>query len=203
MFPGDGFDPRTGAPTVSSSSAPSISPEQYLEAERRAETKSEYLAGQVFAMTGASLEHNLIVVNLILVIGTQLKGRPCQVLPSDMRLHIPATGLYTYPDVTVVCGTPELEDEHFDTLLNPTVVIEVLSHSTERWDRGRKAEHYRSIPSLREYLLVKQDTPRIEQYRRHGEREWVLTDAIGTEDRVELASIGCVLALRDVYARVF
>ena len=203
MFPGDGFDPRTGAPTVSSSSAPSISPERYLEAERRAETKSEYLAGQVFPMTGASLEHNLIVVNLILVIGTQLKGRPCQVLPSDMRLHIPATGLYTYPDVTVVCGTPELEDEHFDTLLNPTVVIEVLSPSTERWDRGRKAEHYRSIPSLQEYLLVSQDAPRIEQYRRHGEREWVLTDAIGTEDRVELASIGCVLALRDVYARVF
>ena len=125
MFPGDGFDPRTGAPTVSSSSAPAISPEQYLEAERRAETKSEYLAGQVFAMTGASLEHNLIVVNLILVIGTQLKASPCQVLPSDMRLHIPATGLYTYPDVTVVCGTPKLEEEHFDTLLNPTVVIEV------------------------------------------------------------------------------
>ncbi len=203
MFPGDGFDPRTGAPTVSSSSAPSISTEQYLEAERRAETKSEYLAGQVFAMTGASLEHNLIVVNLILVIGTLLKGRPCQVLPSDMRLNIPATGLYTYPDVTVVCGTPELEDEHFDTLLNPTVVIEVVSATMERWDRGRKAEHYRSIPSLQEYLLVSQDAPRVEQYRRHGEREWVLTDAIGTEDRVELASIGCVLALRDVYDRVF
>jgi Uma2 family endonuclease len=203
MFPVDGHDPRTGAPTVSSSPAPWISPEQYLEAERRAETKSEYLAGQVFAMTGASLEHNRIVVNLILELGIQLRGGSCEVYPSDMRAHIPATGLYTYPDVTVVCGTPELEDEHHDTLLNPTVLIEVLSPSTERWDRGRKAEHYRGIPSLQEYLLVSQDAPRIEQYRRHGEREWVLMDAIGMEERIELASIGCALALRDVYARVF
>lgn len=188
---------------MSASPAPSITPEQYLEVERRAETKHEYVAGQVVAMSGASRRHNLIVANLVGEILPQLKGRPCEVYPSDMRLHIPATGLYTYPDVTVVCGTPELEDEHFDMLLNPTVLIEVLSPSTEQWDRGRKAEHYRGIPSLQEYVLVSQDAPRIEQYRRQGEREWMLIDAIGTEERIELTSIGCGLALRDVYDRVF
>jgi Uma2 family endonuclease len=188
---------------VSSSPAPWISPEEYLEAERRAETKSEYLAGQIFALAGASREHNLIVANLVVEIGRQLKGRPCEVYPSDMRLRVPATGLYTYPDVTVVCGAPQLEDQHRDILLNPTVLIEVLSDSTERYDRGRKAEHYRRIDSLQEYLLVDQKEPRIERYRRQAEREWMLTEVIGLEDDVELASIGCVLLLRDMYDRVF
>ena len=117
-------------------------------------------------MTGASRKHNLIVANLVLEIGRQLKGRPCEVYPSDMRLRVPATGLYKYPDVTVVCGAPELADEHMDILLNPTVLIEVLSDSTERYDRGRKAENYRRIDSLQEYLLVDQTQPRIERYRR-------------------------------------
>lgn len=120
-----------------------------------------------------------------------------------MRLRISATGLYTYPDVSVVCGPAQLEDEHRDTLLNPTALIEVLSTTTERDDRGRKAEHYRRIESLQEYLLVAQASPRIERYRRHGEREWTLSESVSLEDSVELISIGCVLALRDVYDRVF
>ncbi|MGH7467657.1 MAG: Uma2 family endonuclease [Longimicrobiales bacterium] len=186
---------------MSTSRVPLITPAEYLEAERRAETKSEYLAGQVYAMTGASMRHNLIVANLVSSLHAQLKGRLCSVLPSDMRLHVP-TGLYTYPDVTVVCGTPQLEDEHLDTLLNPTLLIEVLSDSTERYDRGRKAEHYRRIESLVEYLLIGQHEARIERYRRQGDREWVLSEAIGVDEQIELSSINCVLTLRDVYDRV-
>lgn len=201
MFPTTRNKTADGAPTVSTSRVPLITPAEYLEAERRAETKSEYLAGQVYAMTGASMRHNLIVANLVSSLHAQLKGRLCSVLPSDMRLHVP-TGLYTYPDVTVVCGTPQLEDEHLDTLLNPTLLIEVLSDSTERYDRGRKAEHYRRIESLVEYLLIGQHEARIERYRRQGDREWVLSEAIGVDEQIELSSINCVLTLRDVYDRV-
>jgi Uma2 family endonuclease len=190
MFSRGPNDPINGAPSVSSGPAQWISPEEYLEAERRAETRSEYFAGQVFALAGASREHNVVVTNLVIDLGTQLKGRPCELYASDMRLRIPATGLYTYPDVTVVCGVPQFEDHHTDTLLNPTVLIEVLSDSTERHDRGRKAEDYRRIVSLVEYLLVDQKEPRIERYRRQAEREWMLTEVIGLEDDVELASIG-------------
>jgi Uma2 family endonuclease len=195
-------DPATGAP-VFSKPAPSVSPAEYLEAERLAATRSEYLTGRVFAMAGASERHNLVVANLIMELGRQLKGRPCRVYPSDMRLRVPATGLYTYPDVTVVCGTPQLEDEHLDTLLNPTMLIEVLSPATEQWDRGRKSEHYRRIDSLREYLLIRQDEPGIERYRRLDEREWILSEATDIEETIRLEAIDCVLALRDVYDRVF
>jgi Uma2 family endonuclease len=180
-----------------------ISPEEYLEFERAAETKHEYLDGQVFAMAGASLEHNQIVGNLLVEIGGQLKGRDCRVLPSDMRLHMPGARYYTYPDVTVVCGKPELQDQHFDILLNPKVLIEVLSDSTERTDRSRKAKHYRRIASLEEYVLVAQDEPRVEIYLRQGGREWLLTEASELGESVELRSIGCFLALEDVYQRVF
>ena len=180
-----------------------ISPEDYLLAERQAETKSEYLDGQVFAMAGASRKHNLIVVNVLVALGGQLRGGPCEVYPSDMRVRVTATGLYTYPDVTVVCGTPELEDVHGDTLLNPTLLVEVLSDSTERTDRGRKAVHYRRLATLQEYLLVSQSEARIERYRRAGEGEWRLTEALALDDVLELDSIGCTLPLRDVYERVF
>jgi Uma2 family endonuclease len=179
-----------------------IPPEEYLEVERRAETKSEYLDGQIYAMSGASLAHNQIVANLLIALGPQLKGGPCRVLPSDMRVRVPETGLYTYPDVSVVCGDPRLEDAHEDILLNPTVVIEVLSDSTEVYDRGRKFEHYRRIESLAEYVLVSQSEPRIETYRRQGEREWLLTEARGMEESVELPSVRSTLHLRDVYDRV-
>lgn len=194
--------PGTGGPVVPVPE-PWISPEAYLEAERRAESRSEYLDGRVFSMAGASWEHNVIVANLIATLHAQLEGSPCQVCPSDLRIKVHETGLYTYADVSVVCGEPDLEDEHFDTLLNPTVLIEVLSDSTERYDRGRKAEHYRRIESLREYLLVGREQPRIERYRRQGEREWVLTEAGGLDEGVELTSIPCVLVLGDVYDRVF
>jgi len=175
---------------------------EYLEAERRAEYKSEYFDGEVFAMSGASEPHNLIVTNLIVALGTQLRGRPCRVYPSAMRVKVQPSGLYTYPDVAVVCGKSELEDAHFDTLLNPTLLIEVLSPSTERWDRGQKAEHYRRLGSLGELLLIARDAPRIERYRRHGEREWLITEFRGFAETVELASLNASLAMRDVYGGV-
>jgi Uma2 family endonuclease len=199
MFSDERNLPDSGAPTLASKPERWITPEEYLEADRKAEFKSEYLDGQVFAMSGASRRHNLIVGKLIVALGVQLHGRPCEVYPSDMRLRVPETGLYTYPDVTVVCGTPELQDGHFDILLNPTVLVEVLSESTERTDRGRKSLHYRRIRSLAQYLLVSQDEPLVESYRRTGEAEWQLTEAVGVDASVTLDSIGCTVELSELY----
>src|SRR6185369_7490553 len=183
-----------------------MAPEEYLEIERRAETRSEYLDGEMFAdrfgTLGASLAHNAIVANLLGELGQQLKRRPCQVFPSDLRIHIPATGLYTYPDAVGVCGEPLLEDEHHDTLLNPALIIEVLSPSSEAYDRGKKFEHYRGIESLVEYLLVAQDEPRIEQYLRQADGRWLFTAVAGLEAAIALPSIQCELSLAEVYDKV-
>jgi len=183
-------------------STPPLTPEEYLEIERRAETRSEYLDGEMFAMAGASIEHNAIVANLLIELGQQLKRRSCQVFPSDLRIHIPATGLYTYSDAVVVCGEPRLEDEHLDTLLNPTLLIEVLSPTSEAYDRGKKFEHYRSIESFVEYLLVAQDAPRIEQYLRQPAGRWLFTAVTGLEATIALPSIQCELSLAEVYEKV-
>lgn len=179
-----------------------LSIEEYLEAERRAETKSEYLDGEVFAMSGASFRHNVIVANLIGELRQQLKGRQCTVAPGDLRVHIPATGLYTYPDLVVVCGEPRFEDQELDTLLNPTLIIEVLSPTTEAYDRGKKFEHYATIESLAEYVLVSQDAPRVEQFVRQEGGSWLLTATPGLDGRMILASVGCELALAEVYDKV-
>lgn len=179
--------------------ARTVSPDEYLAFDRASDTKHEYLDGRVFAMTGASLRHNRLVVRLVRLLGAATDGGPCEVLASDMRLHVVASGLYTYPDVTIVCGEPELEDAQLDTLLNPAVLIEVLSPTTERYDRGLKAEHYRTVESLREYLLVSQDRVHIEHYRRTGARQWTLTEAIGREDGITIDAIGGTLRLGDVY----
>src|SRR5437868_8492820 len=133
-----------------------LTPEEYLAIERKAEYRSEYLNGEMFAMTGASRKHNLIALNIAGELRQQLKSKPCEAYVNDMRVRIPATDLYTYPDVTVVCGDPEFEDAFIDTLLNPTLLIEVLSESTESYDRGKKFGYYRTIQSLAEYLLVAQ-----------------------------------------------
>jgi Uma2 family endonuclease len=202
MFSDDRNPPDGGAPTVASKPDRWISPEEYLEAERKAEYKSEYLDGQVFAMSGASRRHNLIVGKIIGGLFGQLRGRPCEVYPSDMRLRVPETGLYTYPDVTVVCGTPQLQDGYFDVLLNPTVLFEVLSESTERTDRHRKALHYRRIRSLEHYLLMSQEEPLVESYRRVGDAEWRLTEASGIDASIALDAIACELALRELYEGV-
>jgi Uma2 family endonuclease len=140
---------------MSTQPVPFLTPEQYLEIERAAERKSEYLNGEMFAMAGTSTDHNLVVSELILQLGPQIRSRGCRFFHQDVRVRITATGLYTYPDFAIVCGKPELVDS--DTLLNPTTIIEVLSPSTEAYDRGKKFEHYRTIPTLRQYGLVAQD----------------------------------------------
>ncbi|MDD5275730.1 MAG: Uma2 family endonuclease [Methylovulum sp.] len=177
------------------------SAEEYLALERSASYKSEFYDGQIYAMTGASREHNLITVNIARELSTQLKQRPCEAYVNDMRVKAAQARSYHYPDVAVVCGAPQFEDGQFDTLLNPTVLIEVLSPSTEAYDRGGKFMHYRKIPGLCEYLLVAQDQPSIEHYVRQGDA-WLLTEAVGLEAAVPLDSIGCVLSLREVYDKV-
>src|SRR6266850_4282161 len=179
-----------------------ISPEEYLKLERQAEYKSEYLNGEIFAMTGASRKHNLIGTNLVVSFAQQLRGKSCEVYPGEMRVKVRTTGLYTYPDVVIVCGEPKFEDEEIDTLLNPTVLIEILSTSTERYDRIAKTSYYRTIDSLTEHLLVAQHEYRIEQYVRQEDQRWSLFDYRSLDDVAQLQSIGCSLALRDVYDRI-
>lgn len=179
-----------------------MTPEEYLAFERNSEERHEYLDGEIFAMSGAKRNHNKIVGNLSGLIWQHLKNRDCEFYPTDMRVFVPATGVYTYPDLTVVCGEPMFRDEGFDTLLNPVLLIEVLSDSTESYDRGRKFQHYRSIESLQEYVLVGQNEPRIEKYARHGDGFWLLSEAVGIDAEIEFAAIGCRVALREVYDKI-
>lgn len=180
---------------------PYYTPEQYLALERKADCKSEYLNGQIMAMAGASRLHNLIAGNFYREVSQQLRGRPCEAYISDMRVKVSHTGLYAYPDVAVVCGDIRFEEADNDTLLNPTVIVEVLSPSTEAYDRGEKFAHYRRLESLQDYLLVAQDKVRIEHYVRQGTR-WVLSELSDPQDTVPLAAIDCAIALRDVYDKV-
>lgn len=179
-----------------------MTPEQYLAMERAAETKSEFLGGEIFAMTGASRQHNKIVVNTLSALRPQLRRRPCEIYPSDMRVKVVSTGLYTYPDISLVCGQIQFEDSTQDTLLNPQVIIEVLSKSTAAYDRGEKFEHYRKIPSLVEYLLIAQERCLVEHFTRQPDDRWLLAEANSLQDVIELPSVGCKLALADVYEDV-
>ena len=176
-------------------------PEQYLALERQASYKSEYVNGGIFAMAGASREHNQIAFNIAGELHGQLKNRPCLAYVNDMRVKVNATGLYTYPDVAALCGEPQFEDEQMDTLLNPSIIIEILSPSTEAYDRGDKFAHYRRLPSLMEYVLIAQDKIRVEHYIRQ-DRRWVLTELDGLDDRLGLVSIQCEIPLREIYAKV-
>ncbi|MBZ0289024.1 MAG: Uma2 family endonuclease [Anaerolineae bacterium] len=178
-----------------------MTPEEYLTFERASEEKHEYYAGEIFAMTGASENHNLIAGSTYAALYAQLRKRPCNVYPSDMRVKVHATGLYTYPDITIVCGTPELEDNNIDTLLNPTVIIEVLSPSTEAYDRGKKFRHYKTIKSLQDYILISQDSMRIEHFALR-DNEWVYADAEVPNAVITLPSIDCTLRLSDVYEKI-
>jgi len=179
-----------------------LTPEQYLEIERKAERKSEYFGGEMFAMSGASREHNILSVNLIAILHPQLRKRGCELYTSDMRVRVTHTGLYTYPDVIAVCGQPRFIDDNVDTLVNPTFLAEVLSPSTEAYDRGRKFEHYRSLESLSEYLLVAQDRLHADLYTRQTDGRWVLMEANRAEDKLELRSIACQISMADLYETV-
>jgi Uma2 family endonuclease len=179
-----------------------LRPEEYLALERKALIRSEYLDGDMVAMSGGSREHNLIVTNLVGELRALLRGRPCEVYPSNMRVKVPTSGLYTYPDIVVVCGEPQFEDANVDTLLNPTILMEVLSDSTESYDRGTKFAHYRKIDPLVEYLLVSQREYRIEHYVRQQEGPWGRSETRGLTGRLDLSSIQCSLDMTAIYERV-
>lgn len=177
-------------------------PEEYLALEREAQCKSEYYAGEIFAMSGATEAHVLIVGNVFAKIHAELMGRSCKVYMSDMRVKVSDTGMYTYPDLSALCGEPKFEDNVHDTLLNPTVLIEVLSKSTESYDRGAKFGQYRALESLQEYVLVSQESPRIELFTRQAGGGWLLTEAIGLGASLKIASLDCGLPLAEVYDKV-
>jgi Uma2 family endonuclease len=177
-------------------------PQEYLALERASlEMKSEYVDGVILAVPPVNLTHNLIVGNLACELGNRLRGGPCSALLSRMRVKVRATEMYAYPDVVAFCGAPELEDEHRDTLLNPTIIIEVLSPSTERDDRGDKWAHFRLIESLQMYVLVAQDQARVETFTRRGE-EWILGEVSGEEGILTLEAAGCSITLGSVYELV-
>lgn len=177
---------------------------EYLEFERTAETKHEFYGGEIFAMAGTGRNHNRLTVSLTASLFPQLQGKGCEVFSNDMRVRVTENGLYTYPDVLVVCGEPDfLEDANPDTLLNPTVIIEVLSDSTEGYDRGKKFQLYRSLDSLREYVLISQRSAHIERFvRQENGDTWLFNEVVGLESSIALTTIDCTLALADVYNKV-
>ncbi len=179
-----------------------FTPEEYLAMEREAGTKSEYHAGRIYALAGASESHVLIASNLVVSLGAQLRDRPCRVYASDMRVKVTTFGMYTYPDVVVVWGQARFEDGRRDTLLTPTVIVEVLSPSTEGCDRGRKFGFYRGLESLTDYVIVAQDRPLIEHYLRLPDETWLLSAASDLDAVAHIETIGCDLPLSDVYAKV-
>jgi len=187
---------------MSTQSKSFLTPEQYLEIERKAEYKSEYYNGEMFSMAGASLTHNRLSTATVGELRQQLRHGPCEVFGSDMRVAVSATGLYCYPDASVCCGGPQLLDGQRDTLLNPTLIVEVLSPSTEAYDRGDKFRHYKSIDTFQEYLLIASERADVELRTRQPDGRWLLTSADRLEDIVELQSIGCRLALADLYEKV-
>ena len=175
--------------------------EEYLDFERSSQEKHEFLEGQIYAMGGASVRHNLIVGNLVGELRQLLKGRSCLVFPSDLRVHA-TEGLYAYPDVTVVCGTPEFDDETKDTLVNPTLIVEVLSESTESYDRGEKFARYRSLPSLAEYVLVSQDRVSVEHHARQPDGHWLTTYVEDLDGTLSLPALGCELSVAEIFDKV-
>jgi len=178
-----------------------LTPEEYLAWERKADIKHEYLRGEIIAMSGASYQHTIITMNISGELYIQLKDTACTVHTNDMRVRTSPEISYFYPDILVVCDEPRFEDNTCDTLLNPIVLVEVLSPSTEAYDSGEKFGHYQQLTSLREYILVSQDEVRVECHRRQG-TEWQLTECRSLEDVLSLISIDCELSLEDIYRRV-
>ena len=177
-------------------------PAEYLALERTAPYKSEYYYGEIFAMSGASREHNIITLNVATLFNNQLEARDCEVYASEMRVRIPATNVYAYPDVVVVCGEPQFEDDCFDTLLNPTLIVEVLSPSSEKHDRTKKFADYRRIASLGEYVMIAQQECRVSQYLTQSESPWLFQEASSLSETISLVSIDCQLSLESVYRRI-
>jgi len=187
---------------MASQSTLKLSATEYLALERAQPEKHQFLKGEIFLMGGASPAHNLITANIVGELRAALKKTPCRVYASDLRVKVNSSGLYTYPDVVISCGQERFDDQQQDTLLNPSVLIEVLSASTEAYDRGGKFAHYRQLDSLRDYILVSQDKPLIECFSRHTGGRWLLSEAQGLEARLLVPSLGCSLILAEVYAKL-
>lgn len=181
---------------------PHLNPEQYLALERVADHKSEYFRGEVFAMSGTSPAHVLIVSNVVAALHRQLRQSPCSVYSTDLRVKVDASGLYTYPDVVVICGDLLFDGDHKDTVLNPTLIVEVLSDSTKDYDRGGKFEQYRKLSSFVEYVLVAQDHCHVEHFVKQINGDWLLSETNRLGGVLTLSSIGCTLHLTDVYEKV-
>ncbi|MEI2692254.1 MAG: Uma2 family endonuclease [Anaerolineae bacterium] len=181
---------------------PYLSSAEYLAFERQSESKHEYFRGELFAMSGASQSHVTIFMNTSHLLVGQLKGRSCRAFGADMRVKVSPTGLYTYPDLVVVCGRPRFADKELDTLLNPTVIVEILSKSTEAYDRGEKFAHYRTLDTLTDYLLISQDRALIEHFTRQADGGWLLTESAGLDGVMPIESIQCQLPLAEVYDQV-
>ncbi len=178
-----------------------ITPEEYLTFERQADEKHEFVEGIIYAMAGASRSHVIIVSNLVISLGVQFKSRNCNVYANDMRVKVNQAD-YTYPDVIAVCGESKIEDEQFDTLLNPTVIIEVLSKSTERYDKSKKADLYRNLETVQDYILVAQNQCYIEHYQRQNQNQWLLTILDEMTQILELKSINAEILVQDIYDKV-
>jgi Uma2 family endonuclease len=179
-----------------------MSEEEYLAFERASEFRHEFVNGEIIDMAGASWEHGLIVGNTATALNNALADKLCFVNPQDLRVKATMFHSYRYPDIAVVCGEPQFSDDSFDTLLNPTILIEVLSASTEKEDRGKKLREYRQIESLQEYLLISQESPQIERYLRQKGKDWLYSEVSGLESKIVLPSIEVTLELSDVYKKV-
>ncbi len=183
-----------------------LSPAEYYRRERAAESRSEFLAGEVFAMAGGSVNHSLIKANMMRCLGNALlrEGKGCRVFDSDLRVKVPATGLRTYPDASVICGPVEIdpEDDAGETVMNPGLLVEVLSDSSERYDRGTKFGHYQSIPSLKQYVLVSQNQPKVEVFLRLADGTWQYASFTGLGSLARLAALEVELPLAEVFAGV-
>ncbi len=194
---------------MSAQPQPHLTPEQYLELDRASEFRNEYYNGRMYpmgdapsAMAGGTYRHSKLTHSLGRRLGNALEGRPCEVSGSDIRVCTTPDGLYTYPDIVVVCGEPKFADGRRDTLLNPTLVIEVLSPSTEGYDRGFKSAQYRTVESLDEYALVSQTEPRVEVFRRQPGGHWLLSEFVGLEAACHFDSVGASVALAEIYDKV-
>jgi len=178
-----------------------LTPEEYLAIERQAEDKSEYVDGVMYAMAGGSPQHNLVSGSIHTLINTHLWESPCRVFTSDMKVRVPSNRKYHYPDVTVVCERPEFADDEKDVLLNPLLIVEVLSKSTQGYDKEKKFLYYQEIDSFREYLLAAQDQPVVQHYVRQTDGTWIYKKIEGLEQTVELVTINCRLKLKDIDAK--
>jgi Uma2 family endonuclease len=187
---------------MSAQPAALVSAENYLTFERSQREKHEFFDGEIVLQAGASITHNLITANIIGSLHQQLRAKSCTVLPSDMRIRTPRRRQYMYPDATVICGAPRFDDDQHDTIINPVVIVEVLSPSTESYDRGRKFQAYRTIPTLQEYLLIAQTMCRVEHFQRHNDLMWLMREYSILDQVIELPSVGCRLLLSDLYEKV-